>query len=222
MESQNFQRQVFSTTYLTILGIVQASAFTYLVTDTLEYVRHEHLGASTDLFVVLTDMHLVRSLGTLMLIAVATFEYAIFAMIYFHTISARDVVLLFVVGVIEFGVASQTATGLNWWLMAALACGAGVIAQTHPGTFDLRVIFAGDESRMKAARRHNIFSLGIFAIGAAFAACVALMIHGSQLQPSNELVYALSWFLGIGTMLFWNTSLFLKELEGRGQMKTGR
>jgi len=211
---RDFRREVFASIYLMMLGIIQASVFAYLLTETLAYVTATYLVASAHPTVgeIFSDLRLLRSVATLAAIALITFEYAYFVTVLYRAITVRDIVLLFLIGIIEFAMASQTANGLNWWVMNVVFSIGGVLALVHTATFNMREVFEGNEVRIRVARLHNLREMAIVVASGLFALWVAVQVHSQSLGFWDEVFLTCVWFGGCGTIMFWNGSIYIKEV----------
>lgn len=212
--SNSFRREVFSSIYLMMLGIIQAAAFTFLLTETLAHVQSTYVNAETQVTFsqMMTDLRLHRSIGTLVAIALITFEYSYLVTVMYRAITVRDIVILFSIGIIEFGMASQTAFATHWWTMNIVFAIGGVFALLNTATFDFSGVFGGDKEKVAIARWHLAREIVLVTLAGGFAYFVLSLIREGRLGMYDELVLTIAWSLGFGAIMLAHSSYYVRRI----------
>lgn len=217
-DEESFQREAFSGTYLTMLGIIQAAAFTLLLTETLAYVQEAYIDVGSaqplDLFVQsLADLRLWRAFATLAAVIIVTLEFTYFVRVQYRAVSVSDILTLYFMGIAEFCVVSQIPIATNWWITNILYSIAGACVYWNSSTYNFEDLFKGDQRRILLTKWHYVRARAVAITGAFFALFVAYSMLTANMPYVHELVFSMIWLFGFGTIVFWNASDYITEIS---------
>jgi hypothetical protein len=214
VQRSSFNREVFSSTYLTIIGIIQAAVFTYLIKDTIAYTSVAFTGLTFFELVakIMNDIYMWQVFATFGAILIITFEYSFFVLLFYRPIAVFDIAILFLIGIVEFYIAAHVGEWQNWWKWNVAFAVAGQLAFLNTLSFNLQDIFGDDKARKKIARWHTVREMLIVAGAGVYAFVISIRFQDGALQNNLDIYLTAVWPLFFGAMMLGNSSHYINRM----------